>query len=1198
MKKHVGRKSMEALLTGAAGFVLQSAASLGIDKGTEALAKRLSNKSLLKTDEKVREYLSGHLDDFEYEQLDRFLGKEGVYAHDQASCNWSVMAAYTDRIVEDFYSANSSLKLEQKTLTPLIQQTVIETYQSVISQLSMEGRIIYQQQISNREEERREHKRLEEDIQSIKDILAQSQNKLSFSNTIKIYDILAQMILTGNFSSITPLSHLFENQIDDRDRSYCTALNIYFSCFTASQHDIDTLCVQFVRDNPIADLTKNVVTFLIQMEQKSALKILLSFIADSKLSSLVSAYISDDSSDVKHITNADGTLKDEYLTNEAALWLFANYSKKDCNRTAMLSAYSKINQLNPTTWVRWLIEETNALLAFYDSFSAPDFNVMEMRCQINKLLEFSTFFSQVIDSLQVEYIDTLLTCAKFLSIDEFDLYYNRLDSHMKKTPQAKKHWYSAHFIDNSVNAKELKSFCDETNDDKLWSAYLSHISTKSPEFVITCIREKEELLQKEIVAIVAYYEALCCVSGEEAAFDTIRSISIFASLVLPYNIFLTQVCIKQANGKEDEYLQTAVTETLNPSHDIAVMNLRDLAQLLVSKNRWLEASEILEKYQDKDPFIMFLRLKVLISHEDQFEVCASLIEKLEGIYGNNAHFMYCKGVISENNLPGLGMELFESAFRITPTPQYAQAVLASRINRKIFVDDEILHFAYNHDNVDLLYISGVTYARQEKKQESHKAFLQGLINCNGKYHEGLCCAFVAELLGHRDDTISPSSIEPRTCCILTKESTEEQSIEEKLQIWLHNEDVKIIENTNDFNGYSHVLPNSQLSFALLGLKNGDFVELNDGNYTVEEICSEDTVVLNYCIQVLQEHKVMKRVEIDTENLSAFFDEMRKSGEERSNHINEMLEKYKTLNPGLPIELFAYAIGKPYYKSLYALLYDENMPFWSGTDGVEISKDCILTPSVVGVFSALGIHPPTGNNSCVKFYVPNALKVELDLFSREHRNDNTSAVLGFKDDGQPYMIENTPESMRNMNRYFACLNEWANWGEALDPILPNDYPADIQSNSNALGIPNIEAVVWAKRKDCLVCCDDLFMRKYMRSEDIDAPTAMDMLICLGYSFDFIMDKVATLLELNYISPITMNFLKWVSDCFSQADSEETLGQYSLSIIDLFDKIFNILEQRSYFLCIYQQVIDQKVNLHTTLKWIITSFLLKYFRESKQ
>ena len=710
--------------------------------------------------------------------------------------------------------------------------------------------------------------------------------------------------------------------------------------------------------------------------------------------------------------------------------------------------------------------------------------------------------------------------------------------------------------------------------------------------MLTYLREHEELLKKEIAAIVAYYEAICCTSGEEEAFNTISVIPVSPPLTMSFNIFLAQVCIKQANGKENEYLQVAVKEALNPSHDVVIMNLRELSQLLVGKNRWLEASEILEKYQNKDPFIMFLRLKVLITHEDQFEVCSSLIEKLEDTHNNNAHFIFCKGVLSENYLPGSGMELFERAFRINSTPQYAHATLASRINRKVFVDDDILNYASNHDNVDLLYICGVTYARQGKKQESHRAFIQGLINSSCNYHKGLYGTFVAELLGNRD-IASPNNIEPGTCCVLTKEDTDQE-----LKIWIHNDGMKIPKNANDFNGYNHVLPNSQLSFSLLGLRIGDSVELNNETYKVKDICPEDSVAVNYCIQVQLEHGAMKRVEIDTDNIGEFFEEMRKAGEERSNHINEILEKYKTLDPGLSIELFASAIVKPYYKALYALFYDNKVPFWSGTDGVEIDKDCILTPSIIGVFSALGIHPPAEKNTSVNFYVTNALKVELDLFSRGHRNDNTSAVLGFEEDGHPYMIENTPESKRNMNRYFACLNEWANWGKPLETISPNDYPADIKSCSTALGIPNIEAAIWANKKKCLVCCDDLFMRKYLRSENIDAPTAMDTLICLGYSFDFTMDKVATLLESNYISPITMNFLKWVSSCFSHAEDEETLGQYSLLIIDLFDKILNISEQRPYFLCIYQQVIEQKVKLHPTVKWIITSILLKYFRESKQ
>ena len=298
---------MEPLLTGAAAFLLESAAGVGIDKGVDAIAKHLSNKALLKTDEKVREYLQKHISEYDYEKIDRFFGKEGIYAHDQASCNWSAMSAYTDRIIEDFYAANPALKIEQKTLTPLIRQAVIETYQSVLSQLSTDGRIIYQQQIINREQERAEHKNFERDIQTMMTMLSQTQKKLSFVETIKIFNVLSQMIWSGNFSSSSPLVRLLENQVDDRDRSYCFALDIYLNCFIGSQQDMNSLCVQFIRDNPPVALLKNVVTFLIQMEQKSALKILLPLMADSELSSIVGAYVSDDSSGIKDIINSGYT---------------------------------------------------------------------------------------------------------------------------------------------------------------------------------------------------------------------------------------------------------------------------------------------------------------------------------------------------------------------------------------------------------------------------------------------------------------------------------------------------------------------------------------------------------------------------------------------------------------------------------------------------------------------------------------------------------------------------------------------------------------------------------------------------------------------------------------------------------------------------------------------------------------------------
>ena len=131
-----------------------------------------------------------------------------------------------------------------------------------------------------------------------------------------------------------------------------------------------------------------------------------------------------------------------------------------------------------------------------------------------------------------------------------------------------------------------------------------------------------------------------------------------------------------------------------------------------------------------------------------------------------------------------------------------------------------------------------------------------------------------------------------------------------------------------------------------------------------------------------------------------------------------------------------------------------------------------------------------------------------------------------------------------------------------------------------------------------CCDDLLLRKYMRYLGINAPTTIDILICLEYSFDFVIEKLNVMLECNYVSPMTPNCLKWLSNKFQSAADDEQLGQYSLLAIELFEKVFSKNKSRTYFLQVYQQLITDRVRLNPTLKWIITSIILKHFRSSKQ
>lgn len=779
---------MEQLFAGAATFLLESVASLGIDKGAQSLTDRLSNQTLLNADENVRNYLVSHLADYDYEKIDSFLAKNGLYAHDQATTNWSIMSAQTEKLINDFYAAHPMLRYETKNLTPVLKQAIEGTYQAVISQLGTDARILYQQAVQHRTQNTNEHKQIIDQIKDISTQLAQLTKKLPYFEAVRVYNILFGIIQSGSLDSIETLINLMESLIEDRDRCYCTALRIYLSSLIGNQKDTGTLCTQFVRENPPQSLISEVVTFLFQVDAQGSLKSIHPIIQDSTLAAVVFDWGSGSLSNaIKHLTSASGTLKDEYVATEYALWLYAKFSQATGSKIAALDAYTRIKQIHPTMWANWSIEEMKSQLLLTDSLTHNSVDVQKAKQQVARIFSFSDLFVPLRETLCFRFVDTLLNCASILPIDEFDAYYERLAPRMKAWSRTKGHWYAAHLLKNdNIDGDELRSFCDETGDNVLWTTYLYRRVTDSPEYVIHCIEEDIDILKKEFSAFVAYYEALSATKGEHIAYNTVTQVSVPDTAIFSYNVFLAECGIKLEKENADAYLQRAVDESLSPSGDIPIIHLRALINLLVHLRRREDAARILAQYQDKDPSLMMLRLKVLIERDDQFETCTELIRSLEPFYENSSYLAYCKGIIAEHELSGSGMESFEEAFRLTPCPQYAHNVLTSRINRKIFIEDEILSYAAGHDNVELLHICGITYARYGKRQQSYTFFLQALVNCSERYHESLYSVFTGQQLGAQGHDTPPDTVEPGVCCILRHVDSGQLK-----RIWVHDDTIKI-----------------------------------------------------------------------------------------------------------------------------------------------------------------------------------------------------------------------------------------------------------------------------------------------------------------------------------------------------------------------------------------------------------------------
>lgn len=1172
-----------------ATFILEKIAEFATTCGMDFLKNRKSKFRIQQVDEEIRTYLKDKLSDYEYEKIDRYLQEENLYGLEQIELNVEKIDGYMENIVEDFYLKNPRLKSLSDIYTPKLENAIKLLFGSIDRQLTNGETIIYNKtleaDIKNRNLHKELHLRLESIEETLRSIPARS---LTYQDAFKIYRTLLEIIYKGDFICAESLIELFKNQVQEQDRYLSTTLLLYCKAFCCEPDELERICKQLIRENPDEEQCKQVIIGLIKSENYICLKWIKALVKDNELLNTICELANENwNLVIDYIADSDYVLKKEYKDQECALWVLAEFLRLNGFRRQAVSVYDEIEQQFPSIWGNWKKQQNIAVMQFTKHIVIPHGNVNGIECSVQKMFEFSSFFNLLSDSKCKEYAESLLDCAKFLSIDQFDCYYNQLPTKIKNLSCVKEHWYAVHLFNEPINLEEFEAYCFAHGCTYLWSAYLQEEACRRPEYVIEKIENNLELLQNDISAIIAYYNSLQAIQGHDKAFEIITHIRISDDLKIPCDIYFAEIIAEYSIESASSYLDEAADMILNATNDISFIHLISLTDLLTHLGNWKLADAILEKYQHKDYSIMFQRLRVLIVNDIRNSECESIIECLQTDYCNCDFWWYGKGRLAEEELLGAGLESFEKAFSLNNSVRNAVAVLIARINRNILIEDEVLLFSTKHTDYYLLYLAGLMYYRLGKYNIADNILLQGLVICNDGYHEGLYGLFTNSLLrrdGHED---IPQHVILGTCCVLTSLNNEKE-----IKVWLHNDSIYVPEKGSNFAGYVHLAANDPLCFRLLGLKQEDNVCIDGEEYILRSINNEMIIATRFCMEKLLEHGAMKQISVSEDRISDLFDEIRKINEPHRLHVQKVIEAYKTAEPGLTLDLFAHGVGVSYYKAVFALLLDKGMPFWSGIDGNKIKVDCILTPSTIAVLSALHIQPPTKDVENLKIYIPNSLKQELELQAREQRDVNTTAVMTFSEDGHPIMIENTEASKREMNVYFSFLNMWMRWADSLGVVTPEEYPDDIRAISADLGISNVEAIVYAKKKQYIICSDDLLLRKYMNFSGIQTATTIDVLIALDYSFEDVVECASKLIDYNYRSGISLNLFLWISETFKNADNEDKLAEYAIKIIDLFEKIMENIEIRSDLFYIIRQIHDSKIEIHDTLTWIINSTIYKY------
>lgn len=164
---------VKTILVKSAEGVLNNIASLVYENGLDQIHEILEEKGLDKLDEGLHKELVSYVHDpVVLEAIDGYLAKIGIYPGNQINRDWYEMSENTKRIIDGFFSLHREWYHERISITPVLEKIIYTTYDTVLSCLSKENRILFLQAQKNSNSIRRIvdqlAKKIDDVLQSVK----------------------------------------------------------------------------------------------------------------------------------------------------------------------------------------------------------------------------------------------------------------------------------------------------------------------------------------------------------------------------------------------------------------------------------------------------------------------------------------------------------------------------------------------------------------------------------------------------------------------------------------------------------------------------------------------------------------------------------------------------------------------------------------------------------------------------------------------------------------------------------------------------------------------------------------------------------------------------------------------------------------------------------------------------------------------
>ena len=1161
-----------------------------MDRMIEGQQKRHLQKKMETADEQTRMYLAEHLDACDYEAVDAYLAQEGFYPSDKIESS-PLLEHLIQTAIDDFCQKNPHQTIMIRGNSPVLRQALGRSLSFLLNRLSPGERFLAQQSDMQTQ-------RLQSELSDMRKLLQRSladHRPLLPEQAEHICREINKAIDTGNLPVAKSCLDLMDTQLDPEERYRWTACRIRLDALHSDSGNAYHFCERLLHENPAQETVEALVTWLLAIEDFSSLRIIRPLVQSDEKGTLLDLILAQNTKALlRAYFDADGVLKPEYLQDEQVLWAAGNTSLSLGAGHIALSFYQAIEAFRGfSPWLHWKMCCARILIACHPvSFGGEGLDEKTTDTLMRDIMCLSPFFVQTGDCLLSQYIEQMFACAELRRGDEGTPEYpwNHLPQRAQQLPITQKYRYQEQLnAGKTIDAQELRTFCQKYQYDTLWAEYLIRRSQEDGDDVIEELENHPEFFQRSFLYTEAYAHALVRVRGVETALDQLHSLILPTHHELSKAILLADLSARfhapQASALLDRAFETANPKPLD---QVYIVDIQKLVSLLIDAGRHQDALTVLERYQSVSPVFGRLRLELLLRQDGTEDACGRLLDKLLLQSPNDPFLIYYQGFLREKEGAGTGRPFFQKAFDLAPTAIHATALLAARINCHDVKEDEALEFCRHLADPYAQYLCGRSYLQMGKADQGRRCILHGLLLCGNDIRDDLALCYVQNMIRDDGHAVPPETVGMDTAVVLT--SQDDHTVR---RLWLHSDKGLIPVGGSTFADYEHVSAAAPEAILLFHRRGGDMITLEDRHtYTITAINYGDVIALQCCFQSLIRHGKIIQGSVSQEDPQTGIAELLShldSGETTRQQVRELYAKRK---PGLTLTLFQHCYGRPYYEFVQGVLCDPSISFWAGGDSSALRGDCLLTGSTLAVLGALGIQPPKEPHAEFTIWITPLTRHEVvDEITMFQQSPLPAGSIGKTPDGKPFFVENTGEFQNTRQAFYACMSAWCSYAKTTAEVSPEDYPDELRKLQKAFHPSEIEAVTLVRSAPYVVLSDDLQFRQYLHASNVPNATATELLAELAPTPETLLCGMEMLQDYRYHDSVTPGLLQKLSTFFCAAPDDEALEDISVRTIPLIHRYIGAPDLRCGFFSAVK-LAENSSQFHETLLWIINRSLFLY------